>query len=792
MSLSLRKIVLLTLFGFMPVTGLYAADKFVVSNIDIQGLDRISKATVYDDLGIQKGQEVNAQVTNQAIKSLYKTGFFKNIQLYQDNNKLIVKLEERPGISSVDFDGNDKIKNEDMRKVLRQAGLDVGNIVNPEVLFQVKQSLLMQYAMLGYYSTKVDIQQIKQSRNRVAIKIHIAEGRQAVIRRVNVLGNHHYSAKDLLDNITLKTPSIWNFWGVFSSNTTYSPQNMQSSVEGLSNYYMNNGYLDFRVINQQASLTPNKENAYIAFDITEGDVYKVTKVNLQGKFVIPKDELQKLVQIHAGEVFSRQKVLDSAKAMTNALGDKGYAFAKVNPLPKVNKDNKTVAITFYIDPGKKVYINHINFLGNNVTNDYVYRRQMQYYESGVYNQSMIDQSKIKLQRMPFVEDVKVTKQPVQGTDDMVNMDYAIKERSANKVSMQLGYSQLYNFMIGGSFDLPNILGTGNMFSIGANLSSVYQSLNMSYTNPFFTQSGVSQTMGMYLSRTDYDNTDIANYRLNQYGATLGYSIPTSAFDSVSIGGGIDHTQVLQPTGGTSSILSWFSENNGNQSNFNTLTFNLGWNHNSTNRAFFPTHGTTFGLNGTAAVPGSDLQWYKVTTSAGYFHPLYGDITLSLQGGAGYGDGYGKTDELPFFQNFYGGGWGSVRGFAQGGMGPVDTYTPNGGTAEQGSAVGGNLNVYANIDILFPIPGVKDSRNMRLGVFFDAGNVYNTYSYPQGTLWYEPSSPSSPTFSNLRYSVGVEFRWLSPLGAMAFSLAKPLNVKPGDSTQIFQFTLGRTF
>ncbi len=801
MSLSLRRTLLLTMLGLIPFAGSYAQNSFVVKKIEVEGLERISKETVINDLGIQIGEMVDSTETNKVIKSLYDSGFFRDIQLYQDGNTLIVKLVERPAISSVDFDGNDKIKNDDMRKVLREAGLDVGNIANPEVLFQVRQSLLMQYALMGYYSTTVDIQEVKESRNRVAIKINIAEGKTATVSRINVIGNKAYSESELLNNITFKTPSIWNLWGLFTSKAEYSPVNMQSSVEDLTNYYMNNGYLDFRVSSNQASLSPNKENAFIAFDISEGQIYKISKVSLEGQFVISKAELEKLITFKAGDIFSRQKVFDSAKSITQALGDKGYAFANVNPLPKVDKENRTVALTFYIDPGKKVYINQINFLGNNVTNDYVYRRQMQYFESGVYNQKMIDQSKIKLQRMPFVQDVTVNKVPVPGSDDLVNMNYDITERSANSVSASIGYSQLYKFMIGGNLSLPNILGTGNQFSIGANLSSVYQSLNMSYTDPFFTQSGVSQTISTYLSRTDYDNTSVASYRLNQYGANLGYSIPTSAFASISIGGGVDHTQVLQPSGGQSSILQWFVNQNSGKTSFNTFTVNLGWNHNSTNRAFFPTEGTTLGINSTTSLPGiSDLQWYKVIGSAGFFHPLIGDFTLSVKGGLGYGNGYGKTEYLPFFQNFYAGGWGSVRGFTQGGMGPMDTYIPNGGTVQQGNAIGGNLNIYTNIDILFPIPGIKDSQNMRLGVFFDAGNVYNTYSMPvynattnpNGPLWPEPTSPNSPTFSNLRYSVGVEFQWLSPLGPMAFSVAKPLNTKPGDSTQVFQFTLGQTF
>lgn len=782
----------LMLLGLLPLGAFCNDNAFTVSEIKTEGLTRGPQAKIYDDLGIRVGQTVDQTVSNQAIQKLYRTGFFNNIQMYRNGNVLTVKVVERPAISAVDFEGNNKIKSEVLRKVLKEAGLDVGNILNPDALFQIKHSLLMQYALMGYYSTMVTIKEQAEPRNRVAIKINIAEGKTAVIRRVNVLGNSRYSEKDLLSNVSLAPPSISNLWGLFSSKTDYSPTKMQSSIESLSNVYMDNGYLDFHVLSHQASLAPDKENAYIAFDISEGEVYKVSGVKLDGNLTLPKAELEQLITLHKGDIFSRQKVLDTASAITKALGDVGYAFATVNPLPEINKEKNTVALTFYIDPGKKVYVNQINFRGNNVTKDHVYRRQIQYYESGLYNQKMIDQSKIKLQRMPFVEEVELKKTPVPGVTDLIDMNYEIKERSANMISASIGYSQLYKFMIGGNLSLPNLLGTGNQFSIGANLSSVYQSLNLSYTDPFFTDSGISQTIGAYVSKTNYENTAISSYQLNQYGATLGYSIPTSAFDSISVGGGIDHTQLLEPSGGKSSIVEWFIGNNGNQNVFNTLTVNLGWNHNSTNRAFFPTAGNTLSINTTASVPGSDLQWYKATTSAGFFHSIIGELTVSVKGGVGYGHGYGKTKYLPIFQNFYGGGWGSVRGFDQGGMGPVDVYTTSSGSKQKGNAIGGNLNVYSNIDILFPIPGVKDSQNMRLGIFFDMGNVYDTYSFPAGTLWSTPASPSGPNFGNLRYSVGVQFQWLSPVGPMAFSLSKPLNVKDGDSTQVFQFTLGQIF
>ena len=785
----------LSIFLFFISINLHADNNydFVVKSIKVEGINRVSYKTVVDNLGIVTGEKLNPSLTNQSIQSLYDTGYFENIKLYRLDNTLIVSVNELPIISSITFSGNNKVKSEDITKVLQQESINIGNIFNPEVLFKIKQSLLMQYAVMGYYSTEIDVEKKYQDRNRIALKINISEGKKAVIRRINVIGNKNYSQVEVTSQTNFSVPSIFNLWGIFSSKTDYSPTNMQLSLKGLTEFYMDRGYLDFRISSQQASLTPDKENAFIAFNIFEGNPYRISQITFEGTLILSEKELFALLDCKKGEYFSREKVVSSTKKIIEALGNKGYAFANINPIPEMNTDNREVKIIFYIDPGKKTYINEINFIGNVSTNDYVYRRQMQYFESSLYKQSLVDESEIKLQRLPYVENIELKKTLVPGSLDLVDMDYNIKERSANSISFNLGYSQLYNFMIGTNLNIPNVLGTGRTFGIGANLSKVYQNLNLSYTNPFFTQSGISQTINAYLSRTDYDNTSyIANYRLEQYGINLTYGIPTSLFDSVNLGIGIDHTSVLQGSNGRSSVVEWFySENKGNNA-FDTLTVNIGWNHNSTNKAFFPDKGNKLGLNFNAAIPGNELQWYIIKSSAGFFHNILDTVTLSLKGGINYGQGYGKTTYLPFFQNFYGGGWGSVRGFSQGGMGPVDVYIPNGLSPQKGSAIGGNLDIHTNFDILFPVPGVKNSKNMRLGVFFDIGNVYNTKELPSKVLWPEPESPVSPSFANARYSIGIEFQWLSPVGPVAFSLAKPLNVKTGDSTQVFQFTLGQFF
>ena len=769
-------------------------NSFIVSQIIIDGcITQNCKEKIYSSLNIKAGQNLDKQFSIQAIQKLYSTGFFNHIQFYQSvGNTLRVKVVERPIIKSISFKGNSKIKNENLEKFLKENGLYVGNFLSSEVLFRIKHSLLMQYALMGHYSINLNIKKEINNQNQAEITIYLNEGKTVLVKRVNILGNIKYSDKYLLDKLDLQSPKILNFWGFFNSKTNYLPIKMQSSIEKLTNIYMNSGYLDFHIVSHNTSLSPDKKNAYINFDINEGNIYKVNSIKLDGDIILPKNKLEKMFLLNKGDFFSRKKVLNTINSITKALGDIGYGSATVDPLLDINKENHTVHLTFYIKAGKKLHINQINFLGNNITNDSVYRRQIQYYESGVYNQKLVDQSKIKLQRMPFVKNVKLKKIPVLGTNDLINMNYQIEERNANIINASIGYSQLSKFMIGSNLNLPNLLGTGNQLSIGANLSSAYQSLNFIYTNPFFSNSGISQTISFYLSKNNYNNTSISSYHLNKYGANLSYNIPVSSFSSINIGGTIDHTQWLKPSKGKSSIMEWFISNNKNRNIFNTVTLNFGWNYNSTDRDFFPTLGNILLLNFTASIPGSNLQWYKTSTSIRIFHSIIDNCILSIKGSLEYGDGYGKTQYFPLFQNFYGGGWGSIRGFIQGGMGLVDLYKLNDGNKRKGNPIGGNLNIYSNIDILIPIPGMKDSQNMRAGIFFDIGNIYNTYSVPSETLWSTSNIINTPSLSNLRYSIGVQFQWLSPIGPLALSLTKPLNARNNDSTQVFQFTVGQTF
>ena len=802
-----KKMLGLVILGLLPNTFLYAASSsdFIVDEIDVEGLQRISIGSVYNNLPIQIGQTATPELTSEAISDLYASGNFSNIKIYRQENDLIVQVRERPAISSVDFTGNDEIKSEDLRKALIASGLEVGNIYNPDILLLVKQSLEQQYFSLGKYAVRIETKVTQLARNRVAIKLIISEGKTSKIERINFIKNNKFPQSELRDNIILTTPSIWNLWGLITSDDQYSIQRMQASLEKLRSFYMNQGYLNFRVDSSQVALNPKKDKTFITMNLSEGKIFHVKDIALEGKFILPESKIREMIDIQSGDVFSRQKILDSADKIKYELGNKGYAFANVNPVPTVDQEKRLVSLVFYIEPGKKVYVREVNFLGNNVTNDVVYRQNMLYSEGGLYNQYMIEQSKIRLQRLPYIENVEMKKIPVAGTDDLIDLDYNITERSANTVSASIGYSQLYKFMIGGNLAMPNVLGTGNQFNIGTQISVPYKSLNVSYTMPFFTDSGVSQTVGAYLTNVDTANTTLTNYSTNSYGFTLGYTIPISLNNSISLGAGYDHTKLLQNGSDSVTVRDFINENG---SLYDVYTVNVGFIRNTTNKAFFPTEGNYFNTNANVAVPFSTLTWYKLGISDNFYYPMSESFTFSLSGGAQFGNGYGKFDQLPFFDNFIGGGWGSVRGYNQGGLGPVDTLSSNPGVTNaesqcnqstvdgsapncsQGNSLGGNLNLYANLDILFPVPGVDDSSNMRLGVFADAGNVYSTYDVT--TAWPDFPQPTNPTLGNLVYSVGVEFLWISPLGPLAFSLAMPLNKQPGVQTQVFQFNLGQTF
>ena len=790
-----NKFVLSSLLIGVASTG-WADSSFILNGVTINGLEGIQSKVIKDRIGYKKGSYITLNDTDKIINNLYATGFFSNIDLYHKDNNLFINVKERPIIAGFSFTGNKKIKKDDLNKIFTDAGIYVGNVYNPDNMFLLKHSLLSEYANMGLYGAKINQKIRKLPNNRIDISLTFKEGVTAKIAGVNFVGNKKFNDEALKDSVGFVKPSIWNLWGFFAKFDAYSPQGMQESANGITNYYLNRGYLDFKIKSKQASISKDREHSFVTFDLDEGEIYKVEKISLQGKFILPKSELDALVQLKKGDVFSRKKLIASVQAIKTLLGSKGYAFATVNPVPNVDKTNHTVSFKIVIDAGKKVYVNRINFFGNNVTNDDVFRRQLQYYEQSKYNQKAIDESKRRLTQLPYVSSADMKLVPVKGSSDLVDVNYDIKERNANAIIGSLGYSDLYGLMVGGKLNMPNVFGTGNAFNINASLSKPYQSLDVSYSDPFFTTSGISQTISANISKSDYSEVStISSYQLNTIGASLIYGLPVSTFSSINWGLTYANNDVENTPGYESSIVDWFIKQQNGKHIFNETAVTAGWSYNNTNSFIFPTDGGSFNVNGSINIPGiSNIYSYKIQV-AGSYHLAIPDTdlsSLSVRAGVQYGGGYKDTANLPFYDNFFGGGWGSVRGFQQGSFGPKDYNKQDGNNPSVGNSIGGNLNIYNNWDLLFPVPFIKDSSNMRLGAFFDLGNTYVTYDLPNSSIAPSSLHPTSPSFGNLKYSAGIEFRWRSPVGMLAASYAKPFNVQEGDLTQEVQISLGQNF
>lgn len=768
------------------------AQAFIVKSIVYQGLERVPLSAVEADQPITIGEDLTPALSNQVIQDLFKTGYFKDVQLVNQNGKLIIEVEELPTIAKVDIQGNKLIKTDDLKSVLNTVGLQVGNMFNQTIINQIQQSLVQEYNSQGKYAVRVMVDVVPVLDNRVDITINVSEGLDTAIQSITFVGNHDFTSSKLAKQIDISTSGIIAF---FTKSDVYNPQKFGKALQQLSDFYQNNGYVDFKVLSAQAALDSTHTKAFITVSVSEGPQYQFAGFALKGNLIVPEATLQKLVTIKTGATYSKATVTEAQKAIVSAVADQGYAFVNVNPVPTIDKKKRTVFLTFFVTPGQKVYVNQIQFNGNTVTNDKALRQRMKFVEGSTYSKTKIDESTVTLQRLPYMQTVSQTIASVPNSADKVNVDYDLKETSANTVSAALGYSELYGVIVQTGFNVNNVFGTGNIFGVNAQLSRPYQSINLNYTEPFFTNSGISQTGGLYYTHVNAGAEGLANFSTNSYGATLGYAIPISTWNSFNFGLGLDHTLLQQPGNGYQSqtVTNFISQNG---SVFHTLTLNFGLSRDSTNNAYFPTQGESGDVGTDFSLPGSSLTWYKLNANGTWYHALSQYFTLSVMGGAYYGNGYGNTQNLPFFLNFYGGGWGSVRGYNAGTMGPQDTLICNNGadcsvgSTQVGSALGGNLMLDSSVKLTYPVPFMTENQSVRLITFVDSGNVYNTYSI--SSVWNASQNPNSPNFSNLRYTAGMGVEWVSPLGAVGISFAAPLNKKPGDDTQIFQFTLGTFF
>jgi len=764
---TLSRVLLLCLFVSQAVKG---DEEFVVEDIQVKGLQRISVGTVYNYLPVNVGEKFSLDNVGPAIKALFKTGFFKDISLEREGSTLIVNVVERPSIAKIIFEGNKDLSKDDLTKALKKIGLAEGKVFDRQVLDKVEQELSRQYFSHGKYGLKITTDVSNLTRNRVGIHIKISEGRVAKIKQINVVGNNVFDDKTLLRNLELNTSNLLSF---YTKDDQYSKQKLQADLETLRSYYLDRGYINFNIESTQVAITPDKKDIYVTINVKEGDIYKLEKVKLAGNLVVAPPELIKLVKVGPGEIFSRKNATETSKAISDRLGDDGYAFANVNMVPEINEAKKTVDMTFFVDPGKRVYVRRINMKGNSKTRDEVLRREMRQMESSWASSSKIERSKTRLERLGYFEEVNVETPPVTGTADQIDVNYSVVEKPSGNLSAGVGFSQTQGIVLNANIAQDNVFGSGKRVNVAFNNSSYSTSYQFGFFNPYFTVDGVSQGYNLGYTKRNAGQVNIANYSTNVMNAGVNFGIPLNEFDSLRFDIDAKHTE-LSTTDYSSTQIRDFINTQG--SRFLTLSPAVGWTHDTLNRAIFPNRGQQQRFSALSTVPGSDLEYYKVGYKHQLYFPLAKDFTFRVQAEAGYGGGYGDTTSLPFFENYFGGGTGSIRGFKNNTVGPRDS---------NGYAFGGSSKIIGNAELFFPVPFMPETKSVRLGTFLDAGSINNGFKA-----------------NNLKYSVGVSGEWMSPFGALSVSAALPLNAASsataadgtitGDQKQMFQFNFGQNF
>jgi len=756
----MRTFIRIVLLSLLLCGSARAFEAFQVSDIRVEGLERISPGTVFNYLPIKVGDTVDSDDTVNAVKALFKTGFFSDVRMERDGTVLVVYVKERAAISSIKITGNKDLETDKLLEGLKDIGLAEGRVFDRSLLDKVEQELRRQYFSRGKYAVKIETTITPLERNRVGILIDISEGEAARIKQINIVGNHTFTDKELRKGFTLDTPSFLSF---ITKNDQYSKQKLSADLEILRSYYLDRGYLNFNILSTQVSITPDKKDIYITINISEGNQFRIKEVTLSGELVLKPEELFPLVKINPDDVFSRKRVTEAVDRISAKLGDQGYAFANVNTVPDVNESERLVNLAFIVDPGKRVYVRRVNVKGNITTRDEVLRREMRQMEAGWFSAEKVERSRTRLQKLGFFEDVNVETPAVPGTTDQVDVNYSVTETSSGNITAGAGYSQTSGILFNASVSQDNFLGSGKRVSFAFNNSKVTTVYSFYYTDPYYTINGVSRGFGLFYKKTDADQANISSYTTDTYGANVNYGIPINEFDTIRVSPEFENLKLKETSESPNEVID-FVDRHGND--YNTVKLTGSWAHDTRNKALFADDGGLQSLSVETAVPGSGLQYYKLGYDQRRYVPLTKDLTLSMHAQLGYGDGYGDYDNLPFFENYFAGGVRSVRGFEDNTLGPKDS---------KGNPIGGSVQVVGGAEILFPIPFVEGTKSFRLGTFFDIGNVYSDVSNFDAT--------------ELRYSVGVSSLWISPLGPLAISLGFPLNAKSGDNVQNFQFTVG---
>ena len=746
------------------VVGAQAIETFVVKDIRVEGIQRIEVGTVFSYLPIRVGDEIDGEKASAAVKALYATGFFSDVRLEQDGDLLIVAIQERPAIGEVTINGAKEFKPDELKESLKQIGLAESRIYDKSLLDKAEKELKRQYLSRGKYSTEVASTVSPLERNRVAIALNIDEGEVAQIRGINIIGNQEFKEGKLLDLFNLTTPGF-STW--FSKNDQYSKQKLSGDLETLRSFYFNQGFLEFNIDSTQVQISPDKQEIYITVNIVEGPKYKVSNVKVAGNLTIPELEVRGMISVKPGEFFSREELTASTKRIGDRLANDGYSFSNINAAPEVDKEKKTVAFTFQVDPGRRVYVRRINITGNVKTRDEVIRREMRQMEGGWLSAEKVTRSRERIDKLGYFSEVTVDTPAVSGTNDQVDININVVERSTGNIQVGAGYSDIDKLVLQGSVSQSNVFGTGNQVSAQVNSGRTNRAYVLSYTNPYYTVDGVSRGFDLYHRINDTTQlTNVDHYKIKTTGAGIRYGIPVTETDTVNFGLAYERSSIGLISDSAKRYVDYVNEFGENNS---TLKGDIGWARDTRNSFFYPTKGNYQRIYGEFGLPGGDLSYYKLNYQHQWFIPMTNVFTLMLNGEVGYGGGYGKHNELPFFKNFYGGGVSSVRGFATSSLGPRDNNN---------RALGGDRRVVASAELFFPLPRVKDDKSVRLSVFFDAGNVYG-----KGEKF---------DVGEFRYSTGLALTWFSPIGPLKLSYGIPIKRKPEDRLERFQFLLGTVF
>src|SRR5688572_18597578 len=727
----LLKILLFAVSALVPFPA-SAFDPFVVKDIRIEGIQRTEAGTVFSYLPVKVGETMTEEKATQAIRSLYATGFFKDVSLEVDNGVLIVVVEERPSVAQIEFVGNKEFESEALLKGMRSIGLAEGRIFDRGLLEKAEQELKRQYISRGKYSAEIKTTVTPLERNRVSLRFDIVEGEVAKIRQISIIGNQVYKEKDLVGLFTLRTPG-WLTW--YSKQDQYSKQKLAADLEVLRSYYLDRGYLEFNIESTQVSITPDKKDVYISIGINEGPQYTVSDVKVAGEMLIPEAEARKLIRMKPGEIFSRARLTESTKAISDRLGNDGYAFANVNAVPDLDRQQRKVAFTFFVDPGRRVYVRRVNVTGNNRTRDEVIRREMRQIEGGWYNADAITKSKQRVDRLGYFTDVAVETPAVPGTTDQVDVNINVVEKPTGNILLGAGFGSSEGLVLSGGVTQQNVFGSGNHLGLQLNTSKVNTVYSLSFTQPYWTVDGVSRGFDLYKRDIDPSAYDSGQYKTSTLGGQLRLGVPVTDIDVITFGLGYEETEIETLADSPLRIVNYVNTFGTDNS---TVLATVGWSRDTRDSVIYPTRGTLQRASAESGLPGGTLQYYKVGYQNQTYFPLTRDLTLYVHGDIGYGNGL-NDKPLPFFRNYYAGGVSSVRGFRTSTIGPKDA---------NGDPVGGSKKLVLSTELLFPFPGLQNDKSVRVGAFIDAGMIGESYD-----------------FGEVRASVGLSVLWVSPMGPL---------------------------